>query len=396
MKFKKCICAFSFIVTMLVLVMWSNHSIAADPGVFPDKIVIGSPGDLVDMQAFATKASIEGTRAYLAKAYEEKIYSREIELVQEHGSCVPGPTIKAATLLIERDKVFCLYLASGTAATLALNSLLETEKVPLLSQHSQAEAIAVPPKKYIFQMYTTYPDQAKIAVDYIVEKEGKDAKIAFFYQDDEFGYDGLKGFQEQMKKYAIKPAIELSFKKEAIDYSSHILKLKSANPDWIILHCLWKPGSMILKEAQKIGWKPQFLGISGTADAFIFKLAGDSIHYGKPFLGVLINHPYDGDSLVAKEYRAMLKKYLPDAPPGTFSFWGYGFAKILVEALKRIDGEPTREKFIQSLETFKGYDSGVFPPLTWGPNLRKGSKGGMIVVQKGEAFVPITGWRDVK
>jgi len=64
--------------------------------------------------------------------------------------------------------------------------------------------------------------------------------------------------------------------------------------------------------------------------------------------------------------------------------------------MKRIQGEPTREKLIKALESFKGYETGVFPALTWGPNLRKGSKGGMIVVKKGKTFVPVTGFRGVE
>ena len=73
--------------------------------------------------------------------------------------------------------------------------------------------------------------------------------------------------------------------------------------------------------------------------------------------------------------------------------WGYGFAKILIEGLKRIEGEPDRAKLVKALETFDKYETGVFPPLTWGPGLRKGSKGVMFVEKKGNTFVPVTGWK---
>jgi branched-chain amino acid transport system substrate-binding protein len=396
MKGKKFGYGFSVFVIVFVLLIWGIPCTAGDPGVFPNKIVIGSPADLEGPAGFATKASIEGAKAYFTKAYREKTYPRKIQIIQEHGGYSPAICMKAAKLLLERDKVFCFFLTSGASATLALNTLLEEEKIPLIGMHCQAEAAAIPPKRYIFQMFTTYMDQAKIAVDYIVERDGKDAKVAFFYQDDQFGYDGLKGFRTQMKKYGIKAATKVSYKRGAIDLSSHALRLKSADPDWVILHCLWGAGSKILKEAQKIGWRPQFLGISGTADPVILRLAGDAVKYGKPFMGVTINYPFDGDSFGAKEYRDALKKYQPEALPGTFSIWGYGFAKILIEGLSRIQGEPTREKLIMALEIFKGYETGVFPPLTWAPGLRKGSRGGMIVVQEGNTFVPITGWRHVK
>ncbi len=393
---KKRICLFVGFLVGVISFMSIGPAVAGDPGVFADKIVVGSAADLQGPAAFATKATLQGAEAYFAKAYQEKIYPRKIVIAREHGGYSPAVVMKAAKLLIERDKIFAFMLASGTSAVLALNTILEQEQIPIVGMHCQADSAAVPPKKNIFQMFTTYVDQASIAVDYIKEKDGKNAKIAFYYQDDEFGYDGLRGFEARMKKYGMKAVAKASYKRGAIDVSSQTLKLKAANPDWVIVHAMWGACSKFLKEAQKINWKPQFLGISGTADAIIIKLAGDAIDSGKPFMGVMINYPMDGDSAGAREYQADLKKYQPKARPGTFSFWGYGFAKILVEGLKRIQGEPTRAKLIKALESFKGYETGVFPPLTWGPKLRKGSKGGMVVVKKGNTFVPVTGFRGIE
>jgi len=384
------------VITALLLSMFITPAVAGAPGVFPDKIVIGSPADLQGPAAFVTNANFEGARVLFQKVYDDKVYPRKIEVIQEHGGYSPATVMKAGKLLIERDNVFIFFVTTGTSATLALNTILEKEKIPLVGMGCQAEVAAVPPKRYLFQHYTTYVDQAGIAVDYIIEKNGKDAKIAFFYQDDEFGYDGLRGFRARMKAYGIKPAAEASFKRGAIDVSSQAMKMKAAKPGWVIVHSLWGACGKLIKEAKKIGWKPQFMGISGTADAVILKLAGDAATYGKPFMGVVLNHPWDSDAWGAKEYRAAMKKYNPKAKLGTFSFWGYGMAKIVVEGLRRIKGEPTREKFIKALESFRGFDTGCFPPLTWKSNFRKGSKGGMIVVQKEGTFKPITGWKDVK
>ncbi len=382
------------LVVTFALLSGAAVTMAGDPGVMKDKIVIGSPADLQGPAAFASKASMEGAAAYFAKAYEEKIYPRKIEIVQEHGGYAPVTCMKAAKLLLQRDNVFCFFLSSGTSATLALNNLLEQENIPLVGMHCQAEAAAVPTKKYIFQMFTTYVDQARIAVDYIVERDGKETKIAIFYQDDEFGFDGLRGFRAQMKKQGMKAVAEVSYKRGAIDLSSQALKLKYAEPDWVIVHSLWSAGSNLLKEAHKMNWQPQFMGISGTADPIILKLAGEAADFGKPMMGISVNYPFDGDNPGAMEYRTALKKHNPSAKPGTFSIWGYGFAKILIQGLARIPGEPTREGLIAALESFKDFETGVFPPLTWGPNARKGSKGGMIVIKKGSTFVPISGWID--
>ena len=136
--------------------------------------------------------------------------------------------------------------------------------------------------------------------------------------------------------------------------------------------------------ARKMGWQPRFMGISGTADPFILELAREAADYGKPMKGILVNYPFDGDTAGAAEYRRDLTRYQPKARPGTFGFWGYGFARILIEGLRRIEGEPTREKLIAALESFKDAETGVFPPLNWDGESRRGSQGGMVVVKKGD------------
>ncbi|MFC1822895.1 ABC transporter substrate-binding protein [Thermodesulfobacteriota bacterium] len=142
MKSKKHVTAVLVLFTAIAVIALSASTVAADPGVFPDKIIVGSPGDQSGPTAFATKAGIGAAKAYFAKAYEEKIYPRQIVIVQEDGNYSPAMHIKAAKLLIDKHKIFCFFLTSGTAATLALNTILEQEKIPAVGVYTHASSSA--------------------------------------------------------------------------------------------------------------------------------------------------------------------------------------------------------------------------------------------------------------
>lgn len=50
-------------------------------------------------------------------------------------------------------------------------------------------------------------------------------------------------------------------------------------------------------------------------------------------------------------YQAALSTINPGAKPGFVSFEGYIVGRLVVEALKRIPGEPSREAFLNAIES---------------------------------------------
>ena len=60
-----------------------------------------------------------------------------------------------------------------------------------------------PVKPYLFAVYPLYEDEASILTKYVVEKL-KAKKIAFFYQNDAYGKNGLKGAKKRLATYKMK------------------------------------------------------------------------------------------------------------------------------------------------------------------------------------------------
>jgi hypothetical protein len=71
-------------------------------------------------------------------------------------------------------------------------------------------------------------------------------------------------------------------------------------------------------------------------------------------------------------------------------------AKLLVEGLNRAGRELTRENLITVLESGDVYQTGLTPPLRFGPNRRVGARGAYLARPTAEAdvFIPVGGWRE--
>ena len=63
---------------------------------------------------------------------------------------------------------------------------------------------------------------------------------------------------------------------------------------------------------------------------------------------------------IVQEYQAAIEKQLGKKEYSFTSLESYIAAKVTVEALRRAGPKPTREAFLQALDSMKGYDAGGY------------------------------------
>jgi len=146
-----------------------------------------------------------------------------------------------------------------------------------------------------------------------------------------------------------------------------------------------------MNAAAKVNWFPQILLQSGGVASGIFDAPAG--FEGKIFF-TAPNSPFDQTADGLKEFQAFVEKYkLPRKHLGAQAA-AYSSAKVLIEALKRVGKDLTREKLIQTLEGFYEFPTGLTPPLTYGPNRRVGAMGAYVVAVdlKEKKFTPVSGW----
>jgi ABC-type branched-subunit amino acid transport system substrate-binding protein len=361
----------------------------AEPGVGKDTIKLGSYLPLQSGLAAGATQMKDGTEAYFKYVNDQGgVNGRKIEWIVENDSYNPQQTVAVVKKLVDRDDVFAIVSTLGTVTNLAVLPFLAQRGVPVINPAGGHVNLNKPKDKNVFGILPLSSEIGESMADYALNKLGA-KKIAIFFQNDQFGKDQRDGAVEYLKKKNMAPAAEASYVPADVDVSAQVIALRQANPDAVLLAVIPKHGSLFVKEAQKLGWKPKIVGHNTMADPVVTDLAGDALE------GIYVNLMTAVDSMdrpQVKQANEILAKYSPKTKPGYYPYLGMAGAVIFVEGAKRAGKDLTRAKLIKALEDMKHIETGLVPPLDWSASYHGGPlKFGYATWQGGKLKV-LQGW----
>ena len=373
----------------LVLSMVVIPVARAERGVTDTEIRIGQWGPQTGPAAL-WGAVARGTGCYFDMINAEGgIHGRKITYFLRDDGYMPPRTKAIAKELLEDKKVFAFASGVGSAPGMAVKKYLHKNKVPWVGPAAGSTHWGYPPTKYLFGTYPLYIDEAAILVDYAVEKLGK-KRIAFFYQNDDYGKEGLVGAQMALEKKGMKLVAEVSAEPLDTDLSSHCMKLKAAKADCVLMWILPKHGAIILGTAAKMGFKPQWMTTSTLSDTpIMFKISKGLF---KDVIFTTFAEIGDSEHLLMKKYKEAHDQFAPKDRWGVFFWAGFYFVEPMIEGLKRCGRDLTADNFVKAMETIKDFQ-GIGPKITFGPNIRQGTRSSFVgkCIEGGEA-VRLSEW----
>ncbi|MBU4582560.1 MAG: ABC transporter substrate-binding protein [Proteobacteria bacterium] len=368
---KKILAAIMAIVCLFILGVSFSW---AEDGVSNTEVKIGATVDLSGPIAFMGKGVTDGAKLYFQYINDQGgVYGRKINFLVEDDGYQSPRAVQGAKKLITRDKVFCMFMILGSAQVNAMYPLMEADGIPIVAPATQNQDMGVPPRKFLFLADTHYTAQGKLAIEYIVEKMGeKKPKIASIFQDDTPGHDWRNGVRHGAKYYGL-DVLELTYKRGAVDFSSQMAKCKEAGITHILVWSLVREPAILMKEAQRLQYKPTYFYANPSINKKVLELAGDALTYNnKIYATNIIIDPYRDKTPAVKLFEINAAKYKTATLENSYNVYGYQAAITMVEGLKRAGKDLTRQGLINALETFNKYDNGIMAPITWGPNLRAG------------------------
>jgi len=358
-------------LTLLAVLALAGGAWAAGVrGVTDTEIKIGQWGPQTGPAAL-WGAVARGTGCYFKLINSEGgINGRKIKYYMRDDGYQPNRTKAIVKELVDNVGVFAFASGVGTSPGMAAMPYLIKKNVPWVGMATGSTHWAYPPKKTIFAVYPNYPDEAQILTRYALDTLGK-KKIAFFYQNDDYGKGGLEGARREMKARGLKLAVELPVEITETDLSSHVLKMKKAGADCVILWLLPKQAAITLGTAAKMGYKPQWMACSTLSDtALMFKIT-KGLWKGMIF-GNFAELPDSKNPLMVKYHKAQ-QKYAPRERWGVFFYAGFGFVEPMVEGLKRAGRNLTVDSFVKAMESLKDFQ-GIMGKISYGPGQRQGLK----------------------
>ena len=186
-------------------------------------------------------------------------------------------------------------------------------------------------KDCVFRACFTDPNQCKNAAKYVASKL-KDKKIAIIYQSDDAYSQGIHdAFVEQAKKdklQLVEP--NLAFKKDtATDFKVQLGQAQNSGADLLFVPLYYTPASVILKQANDMGYKFTMMGCDGMDGLLSIKGFDKSLAEG-----VLMMTPFSADDAKNADFvKAYKDKY--GETPDQFAADAYDSVHAVAEAINK-------------------------------------------------------------
>lgn len=279
------------------------------------------------------------------------VHGRKLRIVIEDDQYDPRKALQAADKLINRDKIFAFLSNLGTPQTLALIKVVERQGVPLLFPQTADPAAWMPISKLRFSNLFPNPEQGAIAVRYFLDTK-KYTKIGVIYQDDELGESYMKGIESELQKRDLSLAAKASIRRNEIDTSSQVARLRAAGAEAIIQATVIPPAVSVLQEKAKLGWDVDVLIPSSGIATSVISLAGAAASGTLGISTIQIPYPYLSPELADwnKRYR---ERYGENADLGALA--GYQTTLLLKQGLQNAGRDLTVDSLAAGLEQIRGY-----------------------------------------
>ncbi len=364
----------------------------AEQGVSNDRIVFGQAAPLegpaaqlgLDMQAGIRAAFEEVNKAGGVKG-------RKLDLVSLDDGYEPNKSIEATKKLLDEHKVFALIGPVGTPTSAATQPIALQDGVPFIGPFTGAEFLRNPFQPNVVNVRGSYFQETEEMIERLTKDRGI-SRISIFYQDDAFGRAGLAGVQKALAKRNMQLASEGTFERNTVAVKGALLSIQKGKPEAIIMVGPYRPCAEFIKLARQVKLDAVMVNISFVGSNALAK------ELGAAGAGVVVTQvvPFPGDTsipLVAR-YQAALKAVNPDTQAGFGTLEGYMVGRVVIAALEKLQGEPTRRALLDTIFA-NTFDLGGVK-LVYGPNDNQGmDEVFLTVIQPDGTFKPATSLKQI-
>ena len=376
-----------FVASVLAFGLAGTFALAED-GVTKDRIVFGQIAALEGPAQALGQGMRQGLLAAFAEANRAGgVAGRKLELKSADDSYEPQKMIEAMKKMLAEDKVFAIVGTVGTPTANAGLPIATEAKVPFIGPFTGAEFLRNPYSRYVVNIRTSYFQETEAWIEHLTKDLGI-TKIAILYQDDTFGLAGLDGVKIAMAKRNMSLVASGTFRRNTTAVKSALLEIMKANPEAVVTVGPYKPIAEFFKLARQAKMDAVFVAISFVGSDALAQEMGDK--GGGVIVSQVVPFPGDTSLPVVASYQAALAALDPEAKPGFVSLEGYLVGRLVIEALKRVPGEPTREALLDAITSTGAFDlDGI--ELIFGPAKNQGmDQVFFTILQADGSFKPVT------
>ena len=340
----------------------SGTNTASAPGITATDITIGSTQPLTGPAAPGYSEIAPASNAYFVYLNQHGgVFGRKILYQYLDDGYNPTNTASQTRKLILETKVFAMFSSLGTPTHLAVVDYINSEKVPDLFVSSGCNCwnnVSKYPNTFGWQ--PDYTIEGKVLGQYIKQNlSGK--KVGYFYQNDEFGLDGVKGLDDQLGASSVPSASRQNYVPTNTNVGPQIAALQASGAQVVVSYTIPAFTALALLTAAKLGYHPTWVVSNVGSD--ITTLTGLLTTFskgavGKQLLGGMVTDTYlplvgDSSNPWITLFKGIHDQIIPGLPWDGNVLYGEAQAYTLAQAFKAAGRNPTRSSFVKSLESTK-------------------------------------------
>src|SRR5436309_2695662 len=231
---------------------------ASAPGVTSKTIKIGSHQPLTGPAAPGYSEIAPAAAAFFQYLNAQGgINGRKIQYVYRDDGYNPTNTVNVVKQLVLQDKVFAIFNGLGTPTHTKVVDFLNASKVPDLFVASGCQCWDQPSQHpQTFGWQPDYVVEGKILGQYIKQHyAGK--KVAYFFQNDDFGKDGVKGLDMYVPKADV--VSRQTYQPGDTNVAPQISQIRRSGAQVVAAFTIPAYTALAELNAVKLGFKPQFV-----------------------------------------------------------------------------------------------------------------------------------------
>lgn len=285
------------------------------------------------------------------------ISGKQLEFVYEDDTGKPDVGRAGAEKLININKVPLIAGGYSSSVTFAACAVAQQYRVPFLVNTGSVDKITEPEsfnlttndgdKFYIYRLNPAVSEYAS-GLESLLSEVVKPKSVFILHENTAFGTAGAASFKKTAEKMGIKVLDVKSYSAGAVDFKPLLQNAKKVNPDMVYMISYVMDAALLMKQAREINFMPGlFVGAGAGYTMPAFKdNAGNASNM---VLSTTLWHeslPIKG----AREYFDNYVKKFGGDGPDYHGAEAYAAAQVVVDVLKRCNGEYTPETIKSALD----------------------------------------------
>jgi branched-chain amino acid transport system substrate-binding protein len=333
---------------------------ASAPGITSTTITIGSHQPLTGPAAPGYSEIAPASNAYFQYVNANGgVDGRKIVYKYIDDGYDPTKTASVVRQLVLQDNVYAIFNGLGTPTHLAAVSFLNAQKVPDVFVASGCDCWNAPstyPQTFGWQL--DYISEGKILGQYVAQ-HFKGKKVGFFYQNDEFGQDGVKGLLDEIPASMV--VSKQSYVPTNVNIAPAVAALRASGAQVVVSFSIPAFTALLKLNSLKLGFSPTLvvsnvgsdpITLGGLLEAFA-KQAGATVNGNQLTTGI-ITDAYLPALSTSDSWYVLFKKihdqYEPKAPLDGNFFYGMSVAYTFVQAMLKAGRNPTRADLTNAIQ----------------------------------------------